>query len=81
MDAPTDEFVPVVVYDTDHGRRPKPLEALQAWLRERGIDEMPFGADDVLVIAPCGRGTDGNWDRSVIVHVRAAQLRRLGLHP
>jgi hypothetical protein len=40
---------------------------------------MPFDADDVLVIAPCGRDADGNWSRSVIVHVRATELQRLGI--
>jgi hypothetical protein len=42
---------------------------------------MPFDANDVLVIAPCGRDTNGIWDCSVIVRVRAAALNRLGLHP
>ena len=42
---------------------------------------MPFDANDVLVIAPCGRDTNGNWDRSVTVRVRATALNRLGLHP
>jgi hypothetical protein len=42
---------------------------------------MPFDTDDVLVIAPCGRDADGNWSRSAIIHVRASQLHRLGIHP
>jgi hypothetical protein len=78
VDTPAGEFVRVLVYDTDHGH-PKPMEALQAWLRERGINEMPFDADDVLVIAPCGRNKDSNWDRSVAVHVRDDQLRLLDI--
>ena len=42
---------------------------------------MPFGEDDVLVIAPCGRDAAGNWDRTAIVYVRASRLHRLGLDP
>ena len=40
---------------------------------------MPFDVDDVLVIAPCGRDADGNWSRSVHVHVRVTLLDQLGL--
>lgn len=32
------------------------------------------------VIAPCGRGADGNWNHTVIVRIRATKLRRLGIH-
>lgn len=80
MAPPTGEFVHVLAYDVESGH-PKPVEALQIWLREHGIDAMPFDIADVLVIAPCGRDAYGNWDRRVIVHVRASQLHRLGLHP
>lgn len=51
---------------------------------------MPFDVDDVLVIAPCERDAeviapcerdaDGNWNHTVIVHIRATELRRLGIH-
>jgi hypothetical protein len=78
MDTTSDEFVRVLAYVPDRGR-PKPMEALQRWLRERGINEMPIDAADVLVTSPCGYDKDGNWDRGVSVHIRAAQLRRLGL--
>lgn len=42
---------------------------------------MPFAADDVRVDLACGPGPDGRWRGWFRIHIRAASLWRLGLHP
>ena len=55
--------------------------AVTAWLREQGIDWMPFDLNDMRRDMLCGRGANGNWSQSVRIFVRADVLRRLGLRP
>ncbi|WP_405713169.1 hypothetical protein OG264_29425 [Streptomyces xanthophaeus] len=42
---------------------------------------MPFGEDSIQFQHACGIGADGHWHGWFDVRVRAAALRRLGLHP
>jgi hypothetical protein len=62
-------------------RCPKPRAATRAWLRERGIDWMPFRDNEVRFDLACGPGPDGRWHGWYTIKVRADALRRLGLHP
>ncbi|MGN9761418.1 hypothetical protein [Streptomyces sp. SD31] len=42
---------------------------------------MPFAAGEVRWDRVCAPGSDGHWRAWVTVHVDAAALWRLGLHP
>ncbi|MFE0134199.1 hypothetical protein ACFWY6_21950 [Streptomyces sp. NPDC059037] len=42
---------------------------------------MPFPPEDIYWDHMCGRGPDGHWQGSFVVHVRSSALRPLGLHP
>ncbi|WP_327232925.1 hypothetical protein OG349_02145 [Streptomyces sp. NBC_01317] len=42
---------------------------------------MPFDEGEIQVDLACGPGPDGHWRGWFDVRVRAADLRRLGLHP
>ncbi|WP_326559708.1 hypothetical protein [Micromonospora sp. NBC_01796] len=42
---------------------------------------MPLEPSDIRWDLTCGIGPDGHWHGWYGVHVRAAALRRLGLHP
>ncbi|WP_091638665.1 hypothetical protein [Micromonospora pallida] len=42
---------------------------------------MPFGSSEIYFDLACGVGSDGHWHGWFDVRVRAAALRRLGLHP
>ncbi|MFB9445808.1 hypothetical protein [Dactylosporangium vinaceum] len=57
------------------------MTALRAWLRDHGVDWMPFADDEVRVDLACGIAEDGHWRGWYSIWVDAAPLRRLGLHP
>lgn len=59
----------------------EPMAAARAWLRDRGIDWMPFGRDEIRWNLACGVGPDGHWRGRFDIRVRAEALARLGLHP
>lgn len=80
MAALSGEWVPVVSYENlPKGRRP--AAALAAWLRDWGIDWMPFADGDVRVDLACGPEPDGHWHGYYTIKVQADALRRIGLHP
>jgi hypothetical protein len=73
-------WVTITAYENTVGA-PPPLAALRAWLRERGIDWMPFRMEELRFDLPCGAGHDGRWRGWAAVRVEAGALWRLGLHP
>ncbi|MCU7726052.1 hypothetical protein ODJ79_20195 [Actinoplanes sp. KI2] len=42
---------------------------------------MPFAVDEVRYSQACGRDADGHPRAWIDIRIRAAALRRLGLHP
>ncbi|MFC8720604.1 hypothetical protein [Kitasatospora sp. NPDC057198] len=68
-----DEWVEVGRYELGAGR-PSALEAVAAWLRERGSGAAEPAAEDVLVQPLCGRAADGRWSQECRVLVRRAVL-------
>ncbi|MFF4258545.1 hypothetical protein ACFY1L_45900 [Streptomyces sp. NPDC001663] len=75
------EWVQVLSVENLPGRR-NPTRELLGWLRERGIDWMPFEQDDLCFGLACGPDADtGRWRGWFSVRVRAAALWQLGLHP
>ncbi|MFI5718510.1 hypothetical protein [Nocardia sp. NPDC051750] len=74
------EWVPVVRCRNVSGGMP-PRLAFAAWLRERGIDWMPFAADEVVINPMRVQESDGRMGCVVEFCVLATALRRLGLHP
>jgi hypothetical protein len=58
-----------------------PRLAFAAWLRERGIDWMPFADDEVVINLMRVQEPDGRMGCVVEFCVLAPALRKLGLHP
>jgi hypothetical protein len=42
---------------------------------------MPFAINEIRWELACGRRSDGHWHGWFGIHIHAAGLRRLGLHP
>jgi hypothetical protein len=78
--APHPEWIAVVRCENAPGH-PQPMAAVRGWLRERGIDWMPFAADEVRWSLACGLDSEGLRRGRYEVRVRADALWRLGLHP
>lgn len=72
------EWEQVIAY-ANLPRTPRPADALAAWLRDRGIDWMPFAADDIRIDLACGKTPDGCPQSWYSIKIRSGELRRLGL--
>jgi hypothetical protein len=60
----------------------RPGDVLANWLRERGIDWMPFADGEIRIDLSCGKTpAQDRWRGSCSIKISAAALRRLGLHP
>lgn len=59
----------------------RPPEFLAGWLRERGIDWLPFASIAVRIDLSCGKVAGNRWQGWYSVKISATALRRLGLHP
>ncbi|WP_308295734.1 hypothetical protein [Streptomyces odontomachi] len=80
MNASHPEWILVADYVNAPGC-PRPAAALRGWLRDRGIDWMPFTLDEVECRLSCGIDAAGRRQGWYGVRVRADALWRLGLHP
>lgn len=80
MHPPGPEWVTIAAYE-DHPGGPSPGAAVRAWLRDRGIDWMPFQDNDLRIDIVCGPGPGGDWRGTFLIYVRPRALRALGLHP
>lgn len=80
MDTPSADWITIAAYDNLPGCL-RPMAAARAWLRDRGIDWMPFEQDEIRWGLACGIGPDGHWHGWFDIRIQADALRRLGLHP
>jgi hypothetical protein len=80
VEASSGEWVQVIAY-ANGPRTPRPADALTAWLRDLGIDWMPFADDDIRIDLACGKTPDGRPQGWYSIKVRSGELRRIGLHP
>jgi hypothetical protein len=60
----------------------RPGDVLASWLREWGIDWMPFADGDIRIDLSCGKTpAQDRREGWYSIKISAAALRRLGLHP